>query len=1213
MSDFEATSSTVYTATFTPTAEGAATIDVAASTFTDAAGNNNTAATQFNWTYDGTAPTMTITAAEGADGFTSNDASLALTFTSSEATTDFAEEDITAVGGDLTSFAGSGAVYTATFTPTGGDGAKTIDVAANTFTDAAGNNNTAASQFNWTFDGSVPTITSTTIAFDNSTIAVTFSEAVYNTTGGSGALETSDFALSISGGTATLSSTTPSSISISLNVYTLGVSLSGTPNGSETLTVVPSSATAIYDGGNNAASTTQSNNTVALNEKIIPTVTFSPINGATSVSQNGNITITFSEAVRNVDNTVLTDANVDALITLKKTDVNGAAIVFDATIDADKKVITINPASDFANSQVVYAAIGSTVEDAANNAIIATSVTFTAMANSAPVLADIGVQSTDEDVEKSITLSASDVDENTLTYSATSAEENVTASVSNTILTLTPVADWHGSANITAIVSDGSTSDSETFTLTVNPINDAPANFTVSTDSLSENSAVGTVVGIFSATDIDTGETFTYSLVAGDGSNDADNTLFSISGDTLKSAAIFDYEEQNSRIVRIQVQDIGGLSFVNSQTIRIINLPEPQLSITSSSIDFGQVIVTHDSSSTVSISSTGLDTLVIDSIKVNDQNYSVLSLAYPIKLAPQLTQDVLFTFSPVDTGSFNGVGTIYSNVANAEIQMTGLGINDTIPPVITDTSVPVVVTTEKDIPVVIPVSDANLITQVILNYMVGGDQTTYSDNGVDNGDGTFTASIGKDNVGINGVAYYVAAVDEYGNTKISDTVSVEVNFTDNELNTSIPKSAYPNGIPDGKWRLISLPTHVDNSAVSETIQDELSKSSSNTTWRLFEDGGGANWIEASSFVLGQGYWIHQRVKSDIAFATGAGHSVDLTGFSISIPAGWSLMGNPYPFELKIGFDENEVYGPLAYGTSGLEGWEEASTNLSPWQGYAIYNRTSDSVSLSINPLNTQGNAQSKLLATVGWEINLSVDNGEYGDVYNTMGRRENALEDLDIWDNPEPPEMDKYISLSMDREDWGVDYAFTSDIRSTDNINGIWEMNLKTKDVDGPIQLSSELRGQIPNGVEAILFDHIERQSYPLLEVDKISIRKFSNHYDYPMTLIVGAPIYVDGMVAEIEASMPETFALDQNYPNPFNPITTITYSLPVPSHVNISVYNVLGQKVITLEKGWVNTGNHQTLWNGRDAGGNAVSSGLYFYSLEAENFRQIKKMLFLK
>ena len=63
------------------------TIDVAANTFTDAAGNNNTAATQFNWTYDNTAPTMTITATDGSnavsDGATTNDATLTVTFTSS--------------------------------------------------------------------------------------------------------------------------------------------------------------------------------------------------------------------------------------------------------------------------------------------------------------------------------------------------------------------------------------------------------------------------------------------------------------------------------------------------------------------------------------------------------------------------------------------------------------------------------------------------------------------------------------------------------------------------------------------------------------------------------------------------------------------------------------------------------------------------------------------------------------------------------------------------------------------------------------------------------------------------------------------------------------------------------------------------------------------------------------------------------------------------
>ena len=129
-----------------------------ANKFTDAVGNNNTAATQFNWTYDVTGPTMAITAVEVSDGDTSNDGTLALTFTSSEATTNFAEADITVSGGALSAFnASSSTVYTATFTPTA-SGATTIDVAGGAFTDAPGNNNTAATQFNWTYDGTVPTM-----------------------------------------------------------------------------------------------------------------------------------------------------------------------------------------------------------------------------------------------------------------------------------------------------------------------------------------------------------------------------------------------------------------------------------------------------------------------------------------------------------------------------------------------------------------------------------------------------------------------------------------------------------------------------------------------------------------------------------------------------------------------------------------------------------------------------------------------------------------------------------------------------------------------------------------------------------------------------------------------------------------------------------------------------------------------------------------------
>jgi hypothetical protein len=162
-------SGTDYTATFTPSADGATTIDVAADKFTDAAGNNSTAATQFNWTQDDTAPTVTITAAEVTDGGTSNDGTLALTFTTSEATTNFLVYPISVSGGALSAFnRTSSTVYTATFTPTA-SGATTIDVAFAAFSDAVGNNSTAATQFNWTYDGTAPTLSSVAIASNNST------------------------------------------------------------------------------------------------------------------------------------------------------------------------------------------------------------------------------------------------------------------------------------------------------------------------------------------------------------------------------------------------------------------------------------------------------------------------------------------------------------------------------------------------------------------------------------------------------------------------------------------------------------------------------------------------------------------------------------------------------------------------------------------------------------------------------------------------------------------------------------------------------------------------------------------------------------------------------------------------------------------------------------------------------------------------------------
>jgi hypothetical protein len=90
--------------------------------------------------------------------------------------------------------------------------------------------------------------------------------------------------------------------------------------------------------------------------------------------------------------------------------------------------------------------------------------------------------------------------------------------------------------------------------------------------------------------------------------------------------------------------------------------------------------------------------------------------------------------------------------------------------------------------------------------------------------------------------------------------------------------------------------------------------------------------------------------------------------------------------------------------------------------------------------------------------------------------------------------------------------------------------------------------------------------------------------------------------------TIPLKFILYQNYPNPFNPATMINYQLPMTSDVDISIYNLLGQKVWTLLNERKQAGYHQVKW---DASG--FASGIYYYRIEAGEFRDVKKMILLR
>ncbi len=98
-----------------------------------------------------------------------------------------------------------------------------------------------------------------------------------------------------------------------------------------------------------------------------------------------------------------------------------------------------------------------------------------------------------------------------------------------------------------------------------------------------------------------------------------------------------------------------------------------------------------------------------------------------------------------------------------------------------------------------------------------------------------------------------------------------------------------------------------------------------------------------------------------------------------------------------------------------------------------------------------------------------------------------------------------------------------------------------------------------------------------------------------------------------VDNSIPLSFEIFQNYPNPFNPVTTIKYNLPMQTHVNISVYDILGRKVIELVNIKQMAGRKEINWNGINSDGNFVSSGTYIYRIKTDEYIMSKKMLLLK
>ncbi len=373
------------------------------------------------------------------------------------------------------------------------------------------------------------------------------------------------------------------------------------PTDSHTINIVSSDANVVVDNlsGNTSGSTydlvpaenwygsTQitvtvtDNGTGNLADQDIFTLEVTPVNDPPVLTAIGAQEVDEDNTLTGLS-VVFTDIDVDDLHTITVVSDDANVSVVNLSGDISGSTYDLVPAADWSGS----AEITVTVTDDGIGALTG-SETYTLTVdpvNDAPVLTEIGDQSTDEDVALQLAVTFSDVDagdSHTITVVSDDANVsvvNLSGDVSGSTYDLVPAADWNGSAEITVTVTDdgaGALSDSETYTFTVEPVNDAPTDITLSNLSVDENSAIGSVVGMFSSSDPDDGDMHSYSFVAGE--NDDDNASFSIDVDELKTATEVDYETKDVYRIRVQSTDGSGETTVQSFEITVNNMQETDI------------------------------------------------------------------------------------------------------------------------------------------------------------------------------------------------------------------------------------------------------------------------------------------------------------------------------------------------------------------------------------------------------------------------------------------------------------------------------------------------------------------------------------------------------------------------------------------------------------------------------------------------------------
>ncbi len=327
--------------------------------------------------------------------------------------------------------------------------------------------------------------------------------------------------------------------------------------------------------------------------------------------------------------------------------------------------------------------------------------------------------------------------------------------------------------------------------------------------------------------------------------------------------------------------------------------------------------------------------------------------------------------------------------------------------------------------------------------------------------------------------------------------------------------------------------------------------------------------------------------------------------------GWNQVTNPYPYPIELGGNRNVWEWDSAKSTA-----VPSRDTLFPWRAYWVQVTGETTCTFSSVPCYAQPQGLAKKTFVYysdpqQWRIRFHLESPGGKDFYNVIGFSKKARDAMDPNDKAKPPAIGSGRHMFFYHPEWEENKGkYAQDIRGTFSGTSVFITGFS------PSGNSAQLR---VNGLEALSSVYIYlASSDTMVQIDA----------DKPYTIppsdeVVYRTIFVTDD-ADFMRRYPRHFRLGTAYPNPFGPMVQVSYTLPMrwekggilntqPYTVRMNIMDSRGRVVRTLVYGKRKPGTYDIVWYGRTSSGNVVSSGVYFYKMNAGNYTGVKRMIKIK